>query len=444
MRLPVSELMGLDLPEWYIQERETEKTIQRLNSIKEIDFYLRNPDEYIRRLAILRLQKLPGKDSVYLLKEVLDDPVESAENKYLAAWVIKSLSSNWEDDFLLTSGHFAYYNVYQGSYEELFCVRQKKSNKTVQFNFALSPSYSALQFDSGECNYEKDVVFTAKFNFREWYSLLGKKMAGELRKALCNFPKLIAKLPTAIGRTVCFRFKEFHAYIIKKHRNKDISTQYRNKTVKPDSGNVCNDYTDLRDLLYKEISRKPGALERLKKAAFQMLYVIFSPWRFFRKHKLSAAAFLLAVFLLMANTGYGRAFTEKYMNVNLKQFQDGSIEKVKEYSVFALDKFYGFLRIGSNGKNTQVDILDGANGQNSNNANGELYTVMAKDGLNIRKLPDPYSEKVGTETLNFGSTVTYLHKSQKDGSGRIWYNIRAKDGRTGWVSSVYLKELKKG
>jgi len=56
------------LPEWYRSERDTEKTIQKLNQIKELDYYLSNPDEYIRRLAILRLRSLPAKETTFVSK----------------------------------------------------------------------------------------------------------------------------------------------------------------------------------------------------------------------------------------------------------------------------------------------------------------------------------------------------------------------------------------
>jgi uncharacterized protein YgiM (DUF1202 family) len=68
--------------------------------------------------------------------------------------------------------------------------------------------------------------------------------------------------------------------------------------------------------------------------------------------------------------------------------------------------------------------------------------VNAKNGLNIRVSPNPGSDKVGSVPLEFGSTVVFLEKQEKDKSGIAWYYVEAADGRTGWVSSRYLKEKK--
>lgn len=91
------------LPQWYKVERETEKIISKLSTIPEIAFYLKNPNEYIRRLAILRLSQLRLKDSINVLNEILEDPLENQNNKELSAWVIKLVSSKWNIDLLLNS-----------------------------------------------------------------------------------------------------------------------------------------------------------------------------------------------------------------------------------------------------------------------------------------------------------------------------------------------------
>jgi hypothetical protein len=60
--------------------------------------------------------------------------------------------------------------------------------------------------------------------------------------------------------------------------------------------------------------------------------------------------------------------------------------------------------------------------------------------LNIRVSPSPGSGRVGSGPLEFGSTVVFLKKQEKDKSGITWYYVEAADGRIGWVSSRYLKE----
>jgi hypothetical protein len=51
------------LPDWYLIDREAEKTLEKLNSARELDYYINSADEYLRRLAVLRLKKLGLKES---------------------------------------------------------------------------------------------------------------------------------------------------------------------------------------------------------------------------------------------------------------------------------------------------------------------------------------------------------------------------------------------
>jgi hypothetical protein len=99
-------------PEWYKIEKETEKTISKLSSLRELSFYLRNPDEYIRRLAIIRIADIKLKDAIEILKETLDDRVESQINKELAAWAIKVISHKWDIDLFISHKLL---NKYSGS-----------------------------------------------------------------------------------------------------------------------------------------------------------------------------------------------------------------------------------------------------------------------------------------------------------------------------------------
>jgi uncharacterized protein YgiM (DUF1202 family) len=82
-----------------------------------------------------------------------------------------------------------------------------------------------------------------------------------------------------------------------------------------------------------------------------------------------------------------------------------------------------------------------ANGDPGAVSKGPIYSVNAKNGLNIRVSPSPGSDKVGSVPLEFGSKVVFLGKQEKDKS-IVWYYVEAADGRTGWVSSRYLKEKK--
>jgi N-acetylmuramoyl-L-alanine amidase len=63
------------------------------------------------------------------------------------------------------------------------------------------------------------------------------------------------------------------------------------------------------------------------------------------------------------------------------------------------------------------------------------YKVVVSDFLNVRAAPGASSEKREWGPLKDGDVVDYL---REDGS---WFMIRAKDGKEGWVNSLYLRRV---
>ena len=463
----------LTLPDWYRTERETEKIIEKLRSVKELDYYLRNPDEYIRRLAILRLYKLSDKDALSVLKDLLDDPMEIDENKYLGAWVIKSLSKKWASDIFISPRYLGRFTGNE-SFNDLFSITQEHSDPSVEFDFTSSSSHSTLTLDSAETSLEKDVFFETEFDFKQWYSSFGSKLLKAISVALCAIPTFIIKLPLLLGKALYSYFKKLSQnradkkLIREQSRSEKITERAIKRTQKPErikqskpdkssrpsksskpgkQNDTSYDYYNLRNNLYK----KPGIFSRIKNGVkngiFQFFYVLFFPIRFALKHKLAIFCMVILTYVLLAYTDYGRALTNKYMAVDLRVVQKGTIEKVKEYSLYAINEFNRITGIDEWKQNKVVDQSNSPDTlltANVASTTGKLYTVTAKKGLNIREAPDPASDKVGENSLAFGSTVTYLSKSSEDKNDVTWFLVKAQDGRTGWVSTVYLKEEKVG
>ena len=520
-----SEFGTTDMPEWYRTERDTAKIIEKLGRVKELDFYLRNPDEYIRRLAILRLYKIPDKESIFVLKEILDDPIESEQNKYLAAWILKSFSKKWVSDIFSNNRFLNKFNGNE-SFDDLFNIKLDQASSFVEFDFKASPSFSLLKLDSDESALQRDIFFETEFDFKKWFSSFGTRLRYALVSTLCAIPLFIIRFPKLLYVFVLSTFnklskhhtdkklarihsreermKEKEIKRAQKHNEKlknekainldctqkiDEATkigeatkinmlknidnainpqgvlkvekegkiekatmfkraQINERKVSPErlyQNNASFSYNNLRKELYK----KPGIFSYIKKGVFQVLYVLFFPIRFALKHKLAIICTLLLTYSLLTFTNYGRAFTNKYWNIDLKEVQNNTFHKIKEYSVYALSEFNRLSGINEwkgkedSAEHDSPDILMTSNIYDSARS-GKLYTVTAKKGLNIRKSPDATSEKVGSSSLALGSTVTYLSDEKKDASGITWYYIKAQDGRTGWVSSLFLKEKKEG
>lgn len=437
--MSASEFSLIAMPEWYRTERETEKTIEKLNSVKELDYYLRNPDEYIRRLAILRLYKLTDKDTLYFLKELLDDPAESDENKYLAAWVLKSLSKKWVSDIFVNNSYLGKFSGHE-RFEELFSIKQEQSSPSVEFDFTSSISYSALKLDSDESALEKDIFFETEFDFKQWFSTFGSRLLKTSVSALCAILGFFMKLPVLLGTGIYSLFKKLsHLHIRNsKIKVKPIGRAQRSKQVK--QSDTSYDFYSLRKELYK----KPGAAAFIKKGVFQLFYILFFPVRFALKHKLAILCLFIMFYMFLTFTDYGRAFTNKYMTIDLKEIQNSTVQKVKDYTAFALSEFNRLTGIDEWKQEEKTrqskDTLMTADLSGPGAAKSMLYVVTAKKGLNIRKSPDSASDKIGENSLAYGSTVTYLTQTKKDNYGGTWYYVEAKDGRIGWVSAMYLKE----
>lgn len=381
------------MPGWYRAERETENMIEKLNSVKDLEHYIKSSDEYIRRLAILRLKQFSAKEAVFTLKEVLDNNQESESNKYLAAWVLKSLSVKWNFDIFVSSMYLGKFNGTE-SYDELFRVTLDDEVPSIRFDFSTCPSHSAFKLEAAESLRSGDIQIKTGFDFRQWFPALG---LGLLKKS---------------GSIIAFIF--------------------RKRPAKP-----SHDYHSI----YREVYKKPGFMASIKKGLFNMLYLLFFPLRFVFKHKLAVLFSLAALYVMFAFTDYGRAFTNKYTGVDLRDFQKKTVESLKSYSRYALYEFNKLTGIDEWKKNEGKKPDDSV--MPASEADHRLYLVTAQKGLNIRESPDAASVKVGGDPLPCGSTVTYL-KTENDPSGKPWYYIKSSDGRTGWVSARFLKEKKEG
>ncbi len=446
-------------------ERETEKTIQKLKTVKELDYYLQNPDEFIRRLAILRLRELTPKEAVHTLKDHLDSPTETPGNKYISGWILNSLLKGGNELLFMSSRYGTGLNGSE-RYEELFPIVSDKPPGAVNFNFGSSPSYKAFSLDNEDIVLERDVYFDAAFDFGQWLKAFAVA-------ALANSRNSFSAVPAVTGRFL----KNIITHLSERKKNKRIKsrmssepvkmrtdsgksqtsprrrhTMRQNHTVMPENrtalpGNLryvsqpsADSYYSLRKALYK----KQSFFSCVKKGAFQMFYGLFFPIRFVRRHMLASFTMLLAIYLLLANTDYGRAFTAKYFKLDLKTTQTVALQKLEVCTSYLSDSFNRLTGMdewnknsnGSKANSGQVSV----NGDSGAVSKGPAYTVNAKNGLNIRVSPSPGSDKVGSDPLEFGSTVVFLGKQETDKSGITWYNVEASDGRTGWVSSRYLKK----
>ncbi|NTV91677.1 MAG: hypothetical protein HGA22_15180, partial [Clostridiales bacterium] len=155
------------LPEWYTAERDTAKAIGRLDSVKELNYYINNPDDAVRRLAILRLSVLKPKDIELALRGVLDNPLESEANKELAAWAIKSSALKWNKDVLLSSRYLSRFTG-EEKFDELFGVSYSNQDRWIGPSFDASILFRGLPAEAGDVYAMHSLDIDADFNTSEW------------------------------------------------------------------------------------------------------------------------------------------------------------------------------------------------------------------------------------------------------------------------------------
>lgn len=78
-------------PDWFRIGRDAVRVMARLSGMRELDFYLRHPEPFIRLHAIRRVAELMLPDAVPALAKRLDDPLENEQNRDEAGWAIRRI-----------------------------------------------------------------------------------------------------------------------------------------------------------------------------------------------------------------------------------------------------------------------------------------------------------------------------------------------------------------
>jgi hypothetical protein len=303
-------------PDWYRIERDSEKIIKKLTTIKELIPYLNNSDEYIRRLSILRINELRLKDSVVALKELLDDPLETVGNKELSAWTMKVISNHWNTDLFITS---KYLNNYSGTekYEDVCKVTIKDTLPSLKFDFTSSMLNSELSMESNDIRSSKDIDIDLPFSVKEWFGQYSHDILADLKVLIIKLPLLLFKalkyVAVFIFGGLFYIFKTLIGSINKiKHTSKAnkennvpvAQDEYASYNTAPQnhktSYSQASELQSLRNSFDKSAiessyEEKLSLIERIKKALFSILYVLCAPIRFAALHKKLVVLSLVAI-----------------------------------------------------------------------------------------------------------------------------------------------------
>ncbi|MCX7923396.1 MAG: SH3 domain-containing protein [Clostridia bacterium] len=420
----------LRYPEWYKIEKDTEKTIKKLSSIKDLVFYLKNPDEYIRRIAILRIGELNLKESINYLKEILDDPIETTLNKELAAWTIKSVSLKRDVDLFISSKLLSKYSGSE-KYTDIYGVSIIDDLPSIKFEFSSQLIEKELHIEGDSTRHSEDINFDVRFSFNEWFRNWYESLIPVIKNMLCTLPSKalsslknylkmdsIKKVPHKLGAIISKLFILFKCKL-KPHNNTTWRKQYK--------------------YFYNNTKEKTGFFSLLKNLVLYIFYLIFTPLRLIIRHNKVAFTMIIALYCFLAFTTPGKIITYKQIGMELTDAQSNIYTSSKEILAYAWSEFMDITGISTGTGNISSDYVGVAHEPPSPTL-AKTYVITAQTGLTLRKSPSTVAEKAQDKVLPYNSSVLYLSKSQRDSNGSVWYFVKTADGNTGWVYTKWLKE----
>ncbi len=413
--MQLSDIAVRKLPEWYIFERDTEKIIKSLTKLKELSFYLKNPDEYIRRLTILRMSELKFKDSIDVLKEIMDDPLESSSNKDLAAWTVKSDSLKWDVD-LFIGNRFLNKFVGNEKLDKLFNIKIIGFSPSLNFDLKSTLIDEDIQSNSNNRHIE-DINLPMSFPYGEWRRACMKNIANTIKNLALKLPSITLSLIRRIisGILKILFFKIPHTL---------VSPINKISKLKRKSNSSYGAYH-----YQKQVSAHSKKVTSIKDAFMWLLYIVFYPIRLVRRHKIFTALILVIFYSFFAYSPYGKALTYKYSSLDLMKIQNISLISAKSAVASIWSKLLDIMSADK--------TLDSAYNQYENT--NTYYSVASKKGIYLRKDPSLSSKKSSTKFLKYKSAVIYLSRSYTDPSGDLWIYVQTNKSLKGWVNSKNLK-----
>jgi len=296
-------------PEWYVLERDTEKTINKLSRIEELKFYLKSPDEYFRRLAILRVNQLKLKDSISYLEEILDNTSENQINKELAAWSIKSICLKWNIE-LFVSNRLIYKFSGKEKYSEIFKINIKDSLSHLQIKFKGDPITSKLGLVSDQNPHNQDISFETYFSFHDWLQtclcesmITGKQFCFNLiSKCLTSgYGKAKSINLISLLRKMLFGIYYFLLNAFTSRRNKLLTSRAPRNRMERKRTYLGPLFTDF---------------------IYHMAHIVFYPLRLLLQHRTCIIAALCVLYYLLTFTDAGISAVKDRFGISLLEVQD--------------------------------------------------------------------------------------------------------------------------
>ncbi len=413
-------------PDWFRVEKETYKIISRLSSINELSFYLHSPEQFIRRLAILRVGELKLSEGMGPLAEIIENLDEDSSNRSLAAWALKSISVYGQDEILVKDRLLTRFTGQETLKDVMghISINDPFILPDSDFNLPESSFSRMVQVSSVDTN--SNFVIENPFSWRGWIISFSHAASQKVLTALKSVWSVPGKMLKQLVQLIVSTVQHAAAGLSEiQHALHKIHSRLRAKKVRYNS---VPSLENKKSALHSTTDRFTTLGERLVPAAAAL---IRTAKNHFAIITLSAAA----LFMLSLNISPVNRTVEKYSGINASQVN---------YFLYSLSgQFLTMVSEGASdllyGEQTNMESNTTAKPIEPGQENSKSYTVTAKNGLTLRASPSSKSPPVGS-LLAYQSQVTHLDISDPNSKKGNWYKVRTPDGRAGWVYSKWLKE----
>jgi hypothetical protein len=491
-------------PDWFRIGRDAVRVMDRLSGMRELDFYLRHPEPFIRLHAIRRVAALLLSEAVPALAKRLEDPLENEQNRDEAGWAIRRICRAREIPWFANTPWTDRYDGTERA-SDRFGVRLAESGDATAGKPAPRlPDMAAedevllrIQMEESEISLSFSVIPWFLRNARFLLLEAGKAIVSALLLLLRSGWRLLQLLirSLAVGIT---RLKT------RKKQTPPVNpppvenpapplTQALTGTRAPlvligaeeagvpltighgATGSVCGDThpippaspSGIRTQTEQVPSPRTQALSdsiatlragrhnspsryrphRHGKGGKSMFRLLFYPVRLVKTHWVFTLVVLIAFYALLGFTLPGRRFVYR-VNPGAQVANDRMVALVRTQAAHFL---------GITGTQTPSAVPEDET-QPEGTTDGSAQPVVAATvldasglsptsrvtapkGLNLRKTPSAGGEKI--VWMKLGEKVDLNGKTQVDADGALWQNVTYQ-GQTGWAMDKWLDPAEEG
>ena len=421
-------IMIISCPEWFKVEKDTLKIISYLTSIKELSFYLRSPDPFIRRLAILRVGALQLKEGIGFLTEMVENHSELETNRELSAWALKTISFKYDENLYVNNRLLTHYTGEETLEEVSRCIKINMPNYDLSYEFII-PENNTIDIIKNYVEFNNDFVIEDPFQWTNWfYSLhiaVNQKLK-DTRLAIKTFPR---KVMSGIGVLWIYLIKLFTS------KNDDLRSKVKIKKITNHPKKKSKSHLSKRFQISMGKKVKSLALIVLHLGKNVLFFIIY-PLRLIKMHKAVTSLIVISFFMLSLNVPWLSGSIEEHTNIKTSRINHFIHNISSQFLTMISEGASDLLNTQNNNINTSESNL---HNKVTDLSPQSFYKVTAKSGLVLRSQPSAPNSEV-LSSIEYNTKVVYLETSEKDQQGRIWFLVKTPDGKVGWAYSNWLKE----